>query len=209
MSMRISSEKNTHTPKHTHTHSRQYGNANKLVYVKFIHKCGRAHDQLPGNWIWISIWICCAPTKNYCERAYACVCPCVCLCIVSYSQKRVICKAVAKHFRQSELLLTLRLQRQWQRQRHRQPGAGLNAGHLAQQAGHEIAEFAINRPARPFKRCCAFTPTTISNRRLHLLPAPLIELFSRKFWTWVTSFKALFAAPYPVFRIRLFSLCNY
>lgn len=52
-----------------------------------------------------------------------------------------------------------------QRQRYRQPGAGLSAGHLAQQAGHEIAEFAINRPARPFKRCCAFTPTTVSKPR--------------------------------------------
>lgn len=143
---------------------------------------------------------------TYKKLLWASICMYVCLCIVSYSQKRVICKAVAKHFRQSELLLTLRLQQQ----RHRQPGAGLSAGHLAQQAVHEIAEFAINRPARPFKRCCAFTPTTVSNPCPYIPPplTPLIELFSRKFWTWVTSFKVK-AFHCPVSRIRLFSLCNY
>lgn len=49
MSMRISSEK-TLTAHKSQTHTGlKHGNANKLVYVKFIHKCGRAHDQMPGN----------------------------------------------------------------------------------------------------------------------------------------------------------------
>lgn len=128
------------------------------------------------------------------------MCAGVCECIVSYSQKRVICKAVAQHFRQSELLLhTLRLQRQT-------PATSL---------GGRIKRQPFRPTSRPWN--CRVLPSIgpharlFPNMRPMAVPAlPRFHHFAGNFWTWVTSFKALFAVPrilymYPVYTVSGYS----
>lgn len=121
----MSWRKNTNT----HTHRESEGNANKLVYVKFIHKCGRAHEQLAGNWIWISIWICCAPNENCSE----------CVSVSFHIHKNVwYAKRLHSILDKANYYNT----RRWGCNAWDVPwGAGLSGNHLGQQAGHEIAEF--------------------------------------------------------------------